>query len=225
MRRSLLVLVVMGLVATLLSACSAAGPDTVAVRPVMPDVTGILYSEARDLIDDLPGSYSVDDIDLLESRSIWTQDNWTVMRQSPRAGQPLLDGNKICLGVVKNDETWQTLKKMPCYERVYPDKSTLKFVDRQEVQLTVSNAGPGNAYYRAIVHYEIDEGNLTWPYIDRDLYVEYCSDYPVAPGPARMVVLEMNNRYNTDESKWLQYGGKFRYSLDKAYKSSTKCVP
>ena len=204
---------------------SAAGPDTATASPVMPDVTGLLYSEARDLIDDLPGSYSVDDIDLLKSRSIWAQDNWTVMDQSPRAGRPLMDGSKICLGVVKNDETWQTLKEMPCYERLYLDQSTLKFVNHQEVQLTVSNAGPGNAFYRAIVHYELDEGDPLWPYWDKDLYVEYCSDYPIAPGPARMVVLEMNNRYNTDESKWLQYRGKFRYSLDKAYKSPSKCVP
>ena len=111
------------------------------------------------------------------------------------------------------------------YERIYPDKSTLKFVDHQEVHLHVSNAGPGNAHYSAIVHYKIDEGNPTWPYSDKDLYVEYCSDYPIAPGPTRIIVLEMNHKYSTKESKWLQYRGKFQYSLDKAYRNPHKCAP
>jgi len=111
------------------------------------------------------------------------------------------------------------------YERIYPDKSTLKFVNHQEVQLHVSNAGPGNAHYSAIVHYKIDEGNPTWPYSDKDLYVEYCSDYPIAPGPERIVLLEIHPKYNAKENEWLHYRGKFQYSLDKAYRNPHKCAP
>ena len=196
---------------------------------VMPDLTGMPYSDATDQIDDLSGSYRVDYFDLLRSRSIWSEKNWTVMRQSPTAGRKISDGDRICLGVVKNDETWQSLDDMPCYESAASDdaaEATLEYINPQEVHLTVRNGGTENVYYRVIVHYELDEGNPTWSSAyGYDLYIEYCSDYPIEPGPSRLVILEMNNRYNLDESRFLEYRGKFRYGIDKLETTRTGCSP
>lgn len=82
------------------------GPATT-VRKSMPDVVGRGLSGVVEAMSKLEEDFGLDIryVDLVSDRSVWNQDNWVVVSQAPGAGVTLSEGQLICLGIRKKDES------------------------------------------------------------------------------------------------------------------------
>jgi len=182
---------------------------------LMPDFTGLVYSQALAEIDKLGLPYP-DYIDLLESRGIWDDDNWVVRDQLPPSGAVVKEEDRICLGVVKVDENWRdNLNQWSCWYDVTTserDALDIEFPTSENIEATVLNQSAFPVNLQVVLGIEIDSPAFT----GIELMLRFCTSEKVPPGnsvvPMRLTPGDLLEQY--DSEQWLLYGtGKFRFEV------------
>ena len=90
----------------------------------MPNAIGMNYGDFKDKETKFLDKFYADTVDLIESRSIWDNYNWVVVAQIPPAGSKLIPDDRICLGVVKVEESNLDHKRLHCWQEVTDFEST-----------------------------------------------------------------------------------------------------
>jgi len=196
---------------------------------LMPKVIGLSLDNARELLDRLAVKVQTEEQDLISSRSVWDTSNWTVVGQSPPTGQKLTKDQRVCIGIVKNDEAWQTPNRLQCWESANVELEALgdnyELISKDLMKLTDLPASLDGKQLKAKVKIELDRGNT--------LYLPFCTYASVAnfstnlkldasdggdPGPFA------DGGQSFDAGLFLNWTGAYRYSITKLEKSdSSKC--
>jgi hypothetical protein len=82
------------------------------------------YGDFKDKETKFLDNFYADTVDLIESRSIWDNYNWVVVAQIPPAGSKLIPDDRICLGVVKVEESNLDHKRLHCWQEITDFEST-----------------------------------------------------------------------------------------------------
>lgn len=196
----------------------------------MPSLISSSLSDAEQKLDDLNVDLDVRTEDLLQSRSVWNEDNWTVVSQSPAAGVLLDNQADVCIGIVKNDEAWKTHRQLQCWSESDSELDALD--DNYELKLkdllTVTSLPPSlDGYHlRATVKIEMDGGNT--------VSLPYCTYSMVSSNSAMNLKLDASDGgdpglfadggQSFKAGLFLNWTGRYRYSITKLEKSRTsKC--
>ena len=90
----------------------------------MPKAIGMNYGEFVEKENKFIEKFFPDTIDLIDSRSIWDDYNWVVVAQIPPAGSTVFPDERICLGVVKVEESNLDHKRLRCWQEVTEFENT-----------------------------------------------------------------------------------------------------
>ena len=181
----------------------------------MPNATGMVLSAAREVFDDKNLPYQ-DEIDLLESRSVWDADNWVVRDQLPEPGTLISEADRICLGIVKLDEDWrENLNPLSCWDEATEEEAaglSLDFVSESEIKAIVYNQSSFPVHLRVNVGIEIDSPSFQG--IELDL--TYCSESKAQPGRSsvsmRIAPQDLMGQYDS-EAFLLELNPRFKFSV------------
>lgn len=196
-----------------------------AKRAVMPSLQGQILRDARSDIKDLAMGLKVEEQDLIYSRGVWDADNWTVMTQSPQPGSELRYGASVCIGIAKNDETWQTQNRLQCWQKIDDDfldaSDAVAFLSNDLVKLSNLPQSLKGTHLRATIQIEMDRGNT--------VQLPYCTYGPVSGREANLKIDASNGGdpgafakggQSFEASLFLEWSGSYRYSVKKLEKSS-----
>lgn len=196
----------------------------------MPNLISSYLSDAQQKLDQLDVDLSVRTIDLLRSRSVWDDENWTVVSQSPAAGALLSKKSDVCIGIVKNDETWKTHRQLQCWSEA---KTELDLIDNnyqlklKDLLTLTSLPSSLNGYHlRATVKIEMDGGNTVYlPYCTYSTYSansEINLKLDASDGGDPGVFADGGQSFKA--GLFLNWIGRYRYTITKLEKSQTsKC--
>ena len=194
-------------------------------RASMPNLQGKILSEVDPFLEELKMGLTVNHYDLIASRSVWSDDNWTVVAQSPRPGSLLKYGASICIGIVKSDETWRTTQRLQCWNRVsdnVADSVELEFLSNDLVRVSRLPSSLVGRHLRATIKIEMDGGNT--------VSLPFCT---YAPTSNQQVNLKIDAGDGGDPGVFssggesfkaglfLNWNGRFRFELTKLEESST----
>jgi hypothetical protein len=90
----------------------------------MPKAIGMNYGEFVEKENKFVEKFYPDTIDLIDSRSIWDDYNWVIVAQIPPAGSKVLPDDRICLGVVKVEESNLDHKRLHCWQEIREFENT-----------------------------------------------------------------------------------------------------
>jgi len=204
-------------------------PTTV-TKAAMPQIVGMPLSTARDTIDSLGVGALTTEVDVLSYRSVWDVDNWTVVAQSPNVGASLRKDQLICIGIVKNDETWRTTSPLQCWESAETELGVIgdnyELLLKDLIKVTNVPSSLNGKHLRAEVKIEMDGGST--------VYLPYCTYAPVA-GTTTNLKLDASNGgdpgifanggQSFEAGLFLDWSGRYRYLIASLEKSSTsKCT-
>jgi hypothetical protein len=90
--------------------------DQVVAPSSMPDLIGLTFEEAENLLRGTPLDGALTYEDLSEDRSVWKESNWMVMSQEPSPGSNFSGVVNPCVGIIKTEElsTFPKSKKVSC---------------------------------------------------------------------------------------------------------------
>lgn len=129
---------------------------------IMPDLRQKPLPEAKAMIDALKINISLSNKDVISSRSVWNEDNWVVVNQTPGPGTVLKYGEHVCIGIVKADESWQTPNRLQCWQDAgggLPDSENVDFLSHDLVKISNLPTSLNGQYLRATIRIEMDRGD------------------------------------------------------------------
>jgi hypothetical protein len=90
--------------------------EQVEIPTSMPDLIGLTYKEAENLLQGTPLDGVLTYEDLKGDRSVWKESNWTVVSQEPNPGSGFSEATNPCVGVIKTEEisTFPKSKAVVC---------------------------------------------------------------------------------------------------------------
>ena len=192
---------------------------------VMPNVQGQLLNNAKSNIKNLKMGLKIDKQDLISSRSVWDEENWTVVAQSPQPGSELRYGALICIGIAKNDETWQTPDRLQCWQKVENEllaSMDIDFLSNDLVKLTNLPQSLQGSHLRAMIRIELDRGNT--------VQLPYCTYGPVSGRETNLKIDASNGgdpgafskgSQSFEASLFLEWTGSYRFTITKLEKSNS----
>jgi len=196
----------------------------------MPNLVKSLLPEATKRLKDLKTNLDLETQDLISSRGVWAEDNWTVVSQSPSVGMSLSKNQKVCLGIVKNDETWETPKRLECWSDA---RKELEIVGEDHdmplkdlLKIATSPKSLIGYHLRATVEIKMDRGNT--------VRLPYCTYAKVSSSSDFNLKLDATNGgdpglfanggQSFQAGLFLNWTGRYRYNIKKLEKSLTsKC--
>jgi hypothetical protein len=191
----------------------------------MPNVIGSPLGTARETLESLDGEYEINEQDLISDRGVWNYDNWVVSSQSPRAGAPLSKNEQVCIGIVKNDETWQTPNQLQCWESAADELSEISGYTMPLKDLIKMNNLPislNGMHLKAEVEIEMDRGNT--------VFLPFCTYAVVANGSTNLKLdagnggdpgLFANGGQSFEAGLFLEWTGNYKMSINRLEKSRT----
>ena len=173
---------------------------------VMPKIIGLTFDVAYSRIKNL-GGY-LDSIDVLESRSVWDDSNWKVVKQSPKAGTKVFSSDKFCAGVTQLSESWRTPKHFGCWESLNQNVRPLSLSsDSMYMKIKFFNNRSMPVQYRATVNVDTDDGD--------NLKVMFCTEKPVKGRTSATRMRLSGKYYANDAVAFYSYRGRITWSISK----------
>ena len=188
---------------------------TVVMNNVMPNAVGMTYAEALDkdakFYDD---HYYPDYIDLIEDRSVWDNENWVVIAQSPQPGTLVEPDQRICFGLVKIEETNEFPKILHCWQNVYESTditdSTFDFIQKDLLKIDSTNKELIGYFLKVSVEINLRDGS--------SLDLDYCSNKKFGIGGSMTDELELDTFRTQDNSYDLDtfenWFGDYQYQIE-----------
>jgi len=187
---------------------------TVVASDVMPDAVGMTYAEALDrdakFYDD---HYAPDYFDLIEDRSVWDNENWAVVAQSPKPGTLVEPDQRICFGLVKIEEINESRKILKCWQNVYDSAEitdfTFDFIQKDLLKINSTNKELNGYFLKVSV--QIDLGFDSFD-------LDYCSSSAFGKGGTLGAdkLLELDKLNDQDSyyyETWWDYYGDYKYRI------------
>jgi hypothetical protein len=180
----------------------------------MPNAVGMTYAEALDkdakFYDD---HYYPDYIDLIEDRSVWDNENWVVIAQSPQPGTLVEPDQRICFGLVKIEETNEFPKILQCWQNVYESTditdSTFDFIQKDLLKIDSTNKELIGYFLKVSVEIDLSDGS--------SLDLDYCSNKKFGIGGSMTDELDLDTFRTQDNSYDLDtfdnWFGDYRYRI------------
>jgi hypothetical protein len=196
---------------------------------MMPKLIGLPLEDAREQLNELALEVQTEEQDLISSRSVWDVTNWTVVSQSPLSGKKLQKNQLVCIGIVKNDESWQTPNRLQCWESANDELETIgenyEIINKDLMRLVNLPSSLEGKHLRAEIKIELDRGNT--------IYLPFCTFAPVTNANTNLKLdasdggdpgLFANGGQSFEAGLFLNWTGSYRYSIKKLEKSdSSKC--
>jgi hypothetical protein len=196
-----------------------------AKRAVMPNIQGESLREAKSRVKNLKMGLDVEHHDLISSRSVWDEDNWTVVAQNPLPGAELRYGTSLCIGIVKNDETWQTQDRLECWQKIDLDlleTASVEFLSKDIAKFSNLPTSLRDGHLRATIKIEMDRGNTVW--------LPYCTYSKVTASQANLKLdasnggdpgAFANGGQSFEASLFLEWSGNYRFTVMRLEKSTS----
>lgn len=191
----------------------------------MPSVVGMNYGEFVDNNSEFNQKYFPDTIDLIESRSVWDNYNWTVVSQIPAAGSKVSLEDRPCLGIVKTDELELPRQKLRCWREVngFEDFSgfDFKMLSKDLISIILTDSALEGYFLKAKVRIDMEDWNSVW--------LTYCSYEPKGVNGSSSTNLKLDagasgtafgdGGVSFDAGLFLEWNGAYTYKVEKVEKS------
>ena len=191
----------------------------------MPNAIGMNYGDFHDKESKFLDKYYADTIDLIESRSIWENYNWVVVAQIPPAGSKLLPDDRICLGVVKVEETNLDHERLHCWQELFDFESTTGYSYdlplKDLLKVTLPKPDLKGYFLKATVQIEMKDWN--------SVVLTYCSYEAVGANGSVTTNLKLdagasgtafgNGGESFDAGLFNDWSGEYTYQIRQMWKS------
>jgi len=201
-------------------ACHAKRKEKNVVKTaIMPDLRQKPLPEAKTMIDALKINISLSNKDVISSRSVWNEDNWVVVNQTPGPGTVLKYGEHVCIGIVKADESWQTPNHLQCWQDAgggLPDSGNVEFLSHDLVKISNLSTSLNGQYLRATIRIEMDRGDtVSLPFCTYSSVTASQSNFKLDASDGGDPGLFADGGQSFKAGLFLNWSGAFRFSITK----------
>lgn len=202
-----------------------ANQDIATKEVLMPDLIGMNYGEFVDNNSEFYEKYFPETIDLIESRSVWDNYNWTVVAQIPPAGSKVNLEYRPCLGIVKINELELNRRRLRCWREIngFEEFESFKYnmLSKDLISLTLTDPDLKGYFLKAKVWIEMKDWN--------SVMLTYCSYEPIGVNGSADINLELDagasgtvfgdGGESFDAGLFNDWNGEYTYTIESIEKS------